>query len=144
MRARPILLGALVLSLALNGVLIGYGYTFLRFRPLALLSDPLPPRMLEMLTARLPEQAAGTFQATLQANRARLEQERDAYRAALRQAGSLIEAETVDVEAIRAAVVGARDHRGRMGDIYLDAFVRMIAVMPAEERRALVERFRDR
>lgn len=144
MRLRVVLFVALGLSVALNAVLVGYGYTMARIRPLALLSDPMPPQMLDALAARLPADAAAVLRDTIEANRPVLEEEREAYRAALARAASLIEADAVDTQALAAAVSEARGHRGRMGDVFVEAFVRTIASLPVERRRALVERFRAR
>lgn len=135
---------ALALSVALNAVLVGYGVTLYRVRPLALLSDPMPPVMLDALAARMPAEGAAVLRETLGANRPLLERERAGYLAALDRAARLIEADAVDAAALAVAVAEARGHRGRMGDVYLEAFVAMIAALPADRRRALVARFRSR
>lgn len=142
MRLRTLLIIALLLSVALNAALVGYGYALYRIRPLALLSDPIPPQMLDALTARLPGEAGEMLRSRLEASRPLLEAERSGYRAALERAASLIAAETVDTSAVKAAIVEARGHRGQMGDVYVDAFVDMLAALPQTQRRALVERFR--
>lgn len=144
MRLRTLLTAALLLSLAFNAALVGYGYTLYRIRPLALLSDPIPPQMLEALTARLPGEAGKLLADRLEAGRPTLEAERNGYRAALERAAGLIEADVVDAGALKAAIGEARGHRGRMGDVYLDAFVDMLVALPFADRRALVERFRRR
>lgn len=144
MRSRTILAAALALSTALNAALIGYGYTIYRLRPLALLSDPIPSQMVGVLANRLPGEAGILLRGKLEADRPLLEAERNGYRAALERAAGLIEADTIDMPALKAAINEARGHRGRMGDTYIDAFVEAIATLPVAERRALVERFRKR
>jgi len=144
MRSSVALAVALALSMALNAVLVGYGYTLYRFRPFALLADPVPPAMLETLAARMPTDGANALRDTLETNRPLLDRERAGYRAALDRAARLIEADAVDPAALTAAVAEARAHRGRMGDVYVDAFVAMILALPADQRRALVARFRSR
>lgn len=142
MRLRIILTVALLLSVALNAALVGYGYTLYRIRPLALLSDPIPPQMLEALATRLPGEAGKLLGDRLEANRPALEAERAGYRAALERAAELIEAESVDTDAVKAAIAEARAHRGRMGDVYVDTLVEMLAALPQAQRRTMVERFR--
>lgn len=144
MRMRIILATALLVSVALNAALVGYGYALYRIRPLALLSDPIPPQMLESLTSRLPGEAGRLLGDRLEANRPALETERTGYRAALERAAGLIEAETVDTDAVKAAIAEARVYRSRMGDVYVDTFVEMIATLPQAQRHTMVERFRRR
>ncbi|MCM5557690.1 periplasmic heavy metal sensor [Pleomorphomonas sp. JP5] len=144
MRLRIILAVSLLLSVALNAALVGYGYTLYRIRPLALLSDPIPPQMLEALSSRLPGGADQFLSERLEANRPELEAERAGYRSALERAAGLIEADVVDTDAVKAAIAEARTYRSRMGDVYVDTFVEMIAALPQAQRQKMVERFRKR
>ena len=143
MNRRTILPVLLVVSVCFNVFALAYGVTLTKRLPQRLV-DPQPTDLGYRVAEVLPEPSGSKLRAELDAMRPEISDLLDGYRAAITRGAAVLDEETVDRDALAAAITEARDYRARIGDRLSEAFINATADLPVESRRELVRRFRER
>lgn len=133
--ARPLLIASLALNLLLVGAFIG-GLWAARHH------GPRGPQRIEQgflaYVKSLPRERAQTLLSTADNERQTLRAQRKALRDKRTAALALVEAETFDKEALRAALGGVSEAEGKLEHTAESVFIDMVARLTPAERKGYV------
>lgn len=129
---------ALLVSLCLNGLLLGYFVTtqLERLRPAGLAAGP--KRLVEVVASRLPRDDAELLWRVFRAHEPAIKASQGTYQASLGQAAGILAQPAPDVDALRRAIQEARDRRVELGDLAIGMLVEALPQMSAAGRQKLV------
>lgn len=132
------LAAALLVSLCINGLLVGYFITVQldRLRPPAIIAGP--KRLMEIVAARLPKDDADLLWRIFRAREADIRAAQGNYHATLAGATKILDQPSPDVEALRRAIREARDRRVDLGDLAIGVFLEALPQMSMVGRQRLV------
>jgi uncharacterized membrane protein len=132
------LAAALLASLCLNGLFAGYFITAQveRLRPPAVIAGP--QRLMELVATRLPKEDADLLWRVFRTREAEIRAAQGTYQASLGGAAKILDQPSPDVEALRRAILEARDKRVDLGDLAIGVFLEALPQMSMAGRQRLV------
>lgn len=132
------LAAALLASLCLNGLFVGYFITVQveRLRPPAVVAGP--QRLMELVSRRLPREDAEILWRVFRQREAEIRAAQTIYQGTVAGAGRILEQPTPDAEALRKVILEARDKRVAVGDLAIGVFLEALPQMSLPGRQGLV------
>lgn len=125
-------------SLCINALLAGYVITtqMERFRPPAIVAGP--QRLMEIVASRLPKEDADLLWRVFRTREADIRAAQGSYQTKLTGAASILEQHSPDLEALRRAILEARDMRVALGDKAIGVLLEALPQMSVAGRQRLV------
>lgn len=134
---------ALFASVALNLALAGYfasQWMMPRWRPLA---DITPAQIVELVARRMPAAEATIIRDAYRDKQARIGEQREAFIRARARTLELLAQPELDIPALRAAMLDAREQRIGQVNILIDLFIDVVGKLPPKVRADMAARFRQ-
>lgn len=133
---------ALFVSIALNialGAYLASQWMMPRWRPLA---DIAPSQVVELVARRLPSAEAGIVREAYRQRQGQIAEQREAFVRARAKTLDLLAQPDLDVPALRASMLEAREQRLKQVNVLIEMFIDVVGKLPPQVRQDLAARFR--
>jgi uncharacterized membrane protein len=134
----------LIASLSINVLLASYAVTLSWRLDLPLVDLTSPTRILPRAAALLDPEDRETAERVFGERQADLAHTEAGVQAARARVIELLQAPELDPAAVRAALYDVRTWRSRSFDLVVDTVLETVETIPADRRRALMQKFQAR